>query len=273
MLALAACPGLAHAKSCVWKVTGPDGKVLYLGGTLHRLQSQDYPVPAAYNRAFELSQRLAFEDPPPSVGAGQSLEKRALYPKGDELKNHVDPRTYEYVLKVFGRAGTPPEKVARFRPWYLAFLVSSGKTNSGPGVESYFSGRAQIYHRSIEGLESNDAHLAVFSGLSDRQGEAFLLLRFIAVKDVGKADDSKLSAAWRNGDADYLQRYVHAEYRDYPAMADRLLGERNRAWIPKIESWIKSNQTYFVLAGAGHFGGPNGVIALLRARGYQIEQW
>lgn len=273
MLALVAFPGLAHAKCCVWKVTAPDGKVLYLGGTLHRLRSQDYPLPPAYNQAFELSQRLAFEDTPGAVSAIDRLEKLGVYPKGDELKNHVDPRTYAYVLKVFTRAGMTPENVARYRPWYLTFLLSSGKAGRGPGVENYFWNRAKTNHRGIEGLESTSAHLAVFSELTDRQGEALLLLRFIQNKDDGKMDSAKLSTAWRNGDADYLESFVRVEYRDFPAMANRLLGARNRAWIPRIESWIKSSQTYFVLAGAGHFGGPNGVISLLRARGYQIEQW
>jgi uncharacterized protein YbaP (TraB family) len=30
---------------------------------------------------------------------------------------------------------------------------------------------------------------------------------------------------------------------------------------------------YFVIAGAAHFGGNGGVVALLRSRGYTVEQW
>jgi len=35
---------------------------------------------------------------------------------------------------------------------------------------------------------------------------------------------------------------------------------------------LRSGKTYLVVAGAAHMGGPNGVLALLRARGYRIEQ-
>jgi uncharacterized protein YbaP (TraB family) len=42
--------------------------------------------------------------------------------------------------------------------------------------------------------------------------------------------------------------------------------------IPKIEGYLRSGKTYFVVAGAAHMGGDNGVLALLRQRGYRIEQ-
>jgi hypothetical protein len=43
-------------------------------------------------------------------------------------------------------------------------------------------------------------------------------------------------------------------------------------WIPKIDRLLQSNETYFVIVGAGHLGGPDGLLALLRQRGYKVEQ-
>jgi len=269
-----AIPAIAlQAKTSVWKITSPSGQVLYLGGSQHRLKGTDYPLPSAYNQAFDLSQRIAFEESPEDpTGAVKRLEKSGLYPKGDQLRNHVDPRTYDYLTKFFGRMGVSPEKLASCRPWFLVYMLSSGG-GANPGVEAYFAGRAKTHGRPIEGLESNSEHLQIFSGLSDRQSEALLLVTFIQAKGGSGADVTKMTAAWRAGNPDYIERMLRAEYRDYPAMADRLLTTRNLAWIPKIESWIRSGHTYFVLAGAAHMGGPNGLLALLRARGYQIEQW
>ena len=42
--------------------------------------------------------------------------------------------------------------------------------------------------------------------------------------------------------------------------------------MPKIEGYLHSGKIYFVVAGAADMGGSNGLIALLRNRGYQIEQ-
>ena len=49
------------ASACVWKVTRPDGKIAYLGGSVHSLRESDYPLPDAYMRAFNASSRIAFE--------------------------------------------------------------------------------------------------------------------------------------------------------------------------------------------------------------------
>jgi uncharacterized protein YbaP (TraB family) len=121
-------------------------------------------------------------------------------------------------------------------------------------------------------LETAQEHLEVFSGLSERGSEALLLMTFIPA-DKGSPDSSRMLNAWRNGDADFLARSMHNSFSDFPAMADRLLGNRNRNWIPKIEGYIQSGKIYFIVAGSAHMGGSDGVVALLRARGYRVEQF
>jgi hypothetical protein len=61
-------------------------------------------------------------------------------------------------------------------------------------------------------------------------------------------------------------------YREFPAFGERLIGRRNRNWIPKIEGYLRSGQTCFVVVGVGHMGGPDGLLSLLRARSCKIEQ-
>lgn len=264
----------SSTRTSVWKVTAPSGAVLFLGGSVHKLRSTDYPLPGAFNRAFDLSQRLAFEvDAEGSRRMGQRMDKIGLYPEGDSLRNHVDPRTYAYVVKVFGAIGMPEAKVARCRPWFLHLLIGSTASGGNLGVERYFERRAAATGKKIDSLESAEEHLRVFSGLSPREAEAVLLLTFIPRQGKGGDVRDTLTKAWKRGEADALARFIHQAYADFPAMAERLLGARNRAWIPKIEGYLRSGQTYFVLAGAAHMGGRDGVVALLRARGYAVEQW
>ncbi len=47
------------------------------------------------------------------------------------------------------------------------------------------------------------------------------------------------------------------------------LGQRNKNWIPKIENNIKNGQV-FIAVGAAHLPGENGVIQLLRNKGYKV---
>jgi uncharacterized protein YbaP (TraB family) len=262
------------AGSCVWRVRDAKGHSLYLGGSVHALRGTDYPLPGAYNMAFDASQRLVFEiDDRAMKGAMNTLEKGGVYRRGDSLKNHVDPRTYDYLRRFFGIIKVPEENFSRYRPWFLALMLQSPELHGlSPdlGVEGYLARRATANHKPISGLESAREHAQVFSGLNDQEAEAILLLTFIPQKSGGS--ESALTTTWRQGDADRLTRLTKEGYADYPAFAERLLDARNRNWIPKIERDLQSGKISFVVVGAAHLGGPTGVVALLRQCGYQVEQ-
>jgi uncharacterized protein len=278
LLLIALClPGVRAeaASGCIWKITGPVGGTLYLGGSIHELRSTDYPLPSGYNRAFEASSRVALEvDPKALESSSTGLLKAGKYPKGDSLKNHVDPRTYDYLRRVFALLKIPEDKFSRYRPWMLVLLLESSGAQGFShdlGVDEFITNRARSNGKPIVGLESSDEHGAVFSGLSERQSEALLLVSFIPAGNTAGEGDRTLRA-WRAGDVETIARSLHAAYADFPAFADRLLGARNRRWVPKLESYLKSGQTYFVVVGAAHLGGGDGLLALLRARNWKLEQ-
>jgi uncharacterized protein YbaP (TraB family) len=257
----------------VWTVTGPGGGILYLGGSFHALRPIDYPLPPEYNRAFDASSRIVFEEDPKTASAAfKALVKAGQYPKGDNLQNHVDPRTYEYLKRFFKLRHVPEEKFRSYRPWLIDLLLSAPPPQySRLGVEPFFWARAVANSKRTSGLESTGEHNHVFAGLNDRESEALLLTLFI---NAGREQPhgAMVFEAWRRGDVETLARLTRDSYSDFPAMAVRLLDDRNRNWIPKIESYLRSGETYFVIAGAAHMGGPNGLLALLRARGCKIEQ-
>jgi len=51
---------------------------------------------------------------------------------------------------------------------------------------------------------------------------------------------------------------------------DFLLRRRNLNWIPVMSRMMSDKPTLFAV-GAGHLGGPFGVVALLRKAGYRVE--
>jgi uncharacterized protein YbaP (TraB family) len=267
------CMSDARAKCCVWSVTGPGGEMLYLGGSFHALRPIDYPLPPEYNRAFDISSRIVFEEDPKTGSAGfKALMKAGQYAKNDSIKNHVDPRTYDYLKRFFQLRGVSEEKFKEYRPWLIDLLLSAPPPEySKLGVETFFWRRAVANSKRTSGLESTSEHNHVFAGLNDRESEALLLTLFI---NAGREQPhgAMVFQAWRSGDAETLGRLTRDSFSDFPAMAVRLLDARNRNWIPKIESYLRSGERYFVIVGAAHMGGPNGLLALLKARGCKIEQ-
>src|SRR4051794_26587521 len=245
----------ASGASCVWKVTSKDGHVLYLGGSFHALRPTDYPLPAQYNGAFDASTRIVFEDDPKGGAAAfQALLKAGRYRKGDSLKNHVDPRTYDYLRRFFALRGVAEDKYDRLKPWLLDLILSSPPPEYYElGVEQFLTKRAKATSKPIFGLESNKEHNNVFAGLNDRQAEALLLTMFI---NAGR-DDTKgpnMFDAWRHGETDLLARTTADSFRDYPYMATRLLSARNHNWIPRNRGF--STQRPHLLRGSG--GGASG---------------
>jgi len=265
----------AGAASSVWKVTSGTN-VVYLGGSIHALKSTDYPLPAAYNRAFDASDRLVFEvDPKALQESSKGILKAGEYPKGDSLKHHVDPRTYDYLRRVFRLLNIAESKFARYRPWFLSLVLQAPALHGMSetlGVEEFLLRRARANSKPVSGLESAREHADVFLGLTDRQSEAMLLMMFLPTQRSRGSTGDEIARAWRRGDADTDTRIMLDEFRNFPSLADRFLTDRNRKWIPKIEGYLQSGKTYFVVAGTAHMGGPNGIVAILRARGYHIEQ-
>ncbi len=271
-----AAPAAPAGTTSVWKVSAPDGRgTLYLAGSSHALRSTDYPLPAAFNRAFDLSDALAMEVSPADASRmGAMLEKRMTYPPGQTLREHVDPRTWEYLRRIAVRTPAQEARLLRLRPWAVAMrLEAPGRSefSGGLGLESYFQSRAVARRKPTAGLASLEDHVRVFSGLGDRDAEAVLLVSLI---DHPRSPETAArgTAAWRRGDAEETWRVTNARFRDFPAMGERLLAARNRAWIPRIEGWLRSGRTWMVLAGAAHMGGPEGLLNLLRARGWRVEQ-
>ena len=261
--------------ACVWKVTS-GSNVLYLGGSIHALKSTDYPLPRAYNRAFDASDRLVCEvDPKALAESSKGILKAGEYPKGDSLKNHVDPRTYAFLRRVFRLLKVPESRFARYKPWFLSLTLQAPALHGMSetlGVEEFLIRRARANSKPVFGLETAREHAELFLGLTDRQSEAMLLMMFLPAQRGSGTTGNEIVRAWKRGDADTETRIMMDEFSNFPSLAERFLTDRNRKWLPKIERYLQSGKTYFVVAGAAHMGGSQGVVALLRNRGYHIEQ-
>ncbi len=77
-----------------------------------------------------------------------------------------------------------------------------------------------------------------------------------------------LADAWKAGDAPTVERIVLQELRKEPGMYQRLLVDRNKDWLPKIEALFARKGRTFVVVGAAHLVGSDGLLAMLKAKGY-----
>jgi len=59
------------------------------------------------------------------------------------------------------------------------------------------------------------------------------------------------------------------EAPDMGGNAEVMIYRRNRNWIPVMSNYMKTSSCFFAV-GAGHLGGEQGVIQLLRNAGYTV---
>ena len=68
---------------------------------------------------------------------------------------------------------------------------------------------------------------------------------------------------------DKLIPMIQKQSPEFMNFADIFLYNRNKAWIPKIESEIK-DKSCFIAVGAAHLFGEEGLIDLLKKNGYSL---
>jgi uncharacterized protein YbaP (TraB family) len=289
-LAIAACSvpacGKAEEKpkaittgpSSVWLVE-KDGHRLYVGGTIHLLREEDYPLPDVFEQAYRESAKLVFELPPGSEGDGEvvlRMREMGTFPTGDDLPHHVSAETLKKVYRWASDNGFPQATLNRMRAWFVALTIAAFEyqqlgADANRGVDQHFEARAKEDGKPGEGLETVELQLSIFSNLSDQLQEELLMQTFSEAESVQK-DFAELITAWRTGDAPKLQELLFRDADKYPELMEDFLLKRNKAWVRPLLKYMDKGEVVFVLVGAGHLGGKGGVLELLKEKGCTVKQ-
>jgi uncharacterized protein YbaP (TraB family) len=262
----------------LWKVTSKNN-VVYLLGSIHYLKRQNYPLDNAMEAAFKDAKKLVFEIDLESAEGGQReqlMVLKGVYPDGRTLRDHVAPSTYALAEKQLKALGLDIQIFNQFKPWVTALTVLGLKLHAlgfdpGQGIDRYFFRKAKKERKETHGFETLEFQLGLFDGLSERVQET-LLLQSLGDADLTEAAVDAVVKAWASGDLKALDALLLQGMRDYPDLYRALIVDRNRAWLPKIESYLSQSENYLVVVGAAHLAGKDGLIEMLKARGHSVEE-
>lgn len=269
---------MAHAETSIWQVD-KDGDRLYLGGTIHVLSASDLPLPATFHTIYDATDVLVLE----TDIAQLMLPDNALrlltmlsYTDGRVLKDVIRPETYRKLEDYAAKERIPLQTFDRLTPAGVALTVLSLELAKAKiqheGVDKIFYSLAQAGGKPIRGLESIDEHLNYVAGMGEGVEDQFVNQ---TLDDAHKTREGlrTIIDAWKVGDAAALEKAVISTTpQDYPQLYAKLLVERNNNWVPQIVEMIKTPEQEFVLVGAAHLLGPEGLLKQLTERGYRIQQ-
>jgi uncharacterized protein YbaP (TraB family) len=268
----------AATRSFMWKATRQQGAV-YLVGSVHMLTKDFYPLAAPIEAGFKDSDLLVEEvDLAEMLAPDQqfSLLARGMLPAGQTLDKVVSPATMTLVNARVGSLGMPASALQQFKPWFLAMTLMAVEWekagfDAALGLDKHFYDRAQTEGKAVQGLETTEYQISRFDGMAMTQQDRFLA-ESLKDLDAEKASVQKIADAWKAGDLPTLERLVLQDVKDDQFMYQRLLVERNRNWLPKIEALFARRGRAFIVVGAAHLVGPDGLIAMLKAKGARVDQ-
>jgi hypothetical protein len=275
LVLFAACAPVS-AGSAVWKVQ-KGARVLYVGATCHILRPSDYPLPPEFERAYQSCDALVFETDIASLedpATQQKLLAESVYQDGTTIRDHLSPAAYGKLKDYCASNDIPLLALQQFKPAMLVVALTTMELKklgvNEHGVDLFFHRRAGEDGKPVAGLETVDEQIAFLLAMADGHEDLFVSYAMDDMQNI-KRDFDVMAAAWRKGDADGLNKMMVAELKDrLPLLYKRLITDRNARWLPALDGYLKSPQVEFVLVGAGHVVGPEGILAALRQKGCKI---
>ncbi|MGM1047162.1 MAG: TraB/GumN family protein [Bacillota bacterium] len=265
------------ARGFMWEVEN-NGNTVYLVGSMHIADDSFYPLRSEIEDAFVEADYLGVEiDISKAVNEEQQklIMNMGMYQDGTTLKDHVSKETYAKVEGILKRNGMESNALDAFKPWVVETTISSLKSatagyEAAAGIDLYFIQSAVERKIPVLELESYKSQLGMFDGFSDKLQEKNLNATLDNFDTLGDSID-QMANMWKSGDDQQLLELTNSMAVD-PEYNKAMLVDRNIGMADKIDGYLKSDkkEEYFIVVGAAHYLGKDGVIQLLRDKGYTV---
>lgn len=280
---LLAWAGVAAAKGplYLWEVADGRGDVrAWLYGTIHVCDAGCFPLPVAVRKALAEADSLALELDPEDPALGPGLLRAAQLPAGRSLNDMLPAGLQPRLAAVLGQVGLPVEAAQRMQPWMVSTLLTLRAAQiagfgTEQGVDLWLARAARSRGQPLWALETVERQIEALGA----GGEAAQVASLVEVVELIERKDAEpyfrsLLEAWRRGDAEALDRLMREEATSEamaPMLAE-LIDSRNREMAESITVRLTSGKRPFIAVGAGHFGGVNGLLAVLAGKGFRVRQ-
>ena len=256
---------------------------LFLYGTLHVGTEAVTPFTHAVKQSLRASAQLALEVDPSDVGGmARLVGPMVMYPADDSLERHVPAATLAELKKVLPRYKLAEATVMRMRLWMVGMMLGLAEAEllgykASFGTENFLAAYAKTHGMPIVEVEGAEAQLKIIGG----EPEAVQLAALVdGLQDLASGKSTKklheIVTMWTSSDpktAEALLREAHTSKRPSErAFAKHLLDDRNLTMIARAEEYLRGPKTTFMAVGSLHLFGPQGLVALLRKRGYELRE-
>jgi len=281
----------ANPTSLLWEVKPKSDttKVAYLLGSVHIAPPEMYPLHPVIMDAWKKCNALAVELNIMDLDASSLMGDMTIIFKfislTEKLSDKLPNDLYLKVKEAFLKNEIPEEVIDMMTPLGASIFLGLGdlssmlldinEADSPIGIDMFFLMKAKDENKPIFELETIATQIAALESINDNIVP--YLQSQIKNMDNPDADINSLFTAWKNGDADAIERMINIPPTDNKAINDKIMNamlyDRNISMAKKIEEYLTDIKTFFIVVGAGHYVGDKSIIDILQKTGkYHIKR-
>ncbi|MBB6333226.1 uncharacterized protein YbaP (TraB family) [Chryseobacterium sediminis] len=258
-----------NENSLLWEVSGNGlSKPSYITGTFHILCSKDFEIKPKVWNALNKSESFVMEINYTDQNEMASIQKMMTADK--KISEQLTSEEAKNLDKILADYGTNLKNVDSQSSTSLYSLVATKAIpcpqNEVKMYEIELLKTALKNKKSVNGLEKVDDQTHAIS-------QAYDLKETISQLKLGNeyaVAAKKMTEAFKSENLKELDQLIkNPKFMD-KRQEKLVLTDRNKKWVEKMPEMMK-NQSSFFAVGSGHLWGENGLINLLKAKGYTVK--
>lgn len=252
----------------LWEISGNGLKQpSYVFGTIHMICNDDYFMTPVIEEKMKQCQNyyaeINFGDPSTTLAMQQMMiTDKGLSKRLDEdnYKKLADLLSENFDLNIQMFENMSDAAIASIIT-YKSFPCSEFKM-----YEMELLAMATKHQKKLGGLETVQEQMKIMSASLDIKASIQMLEE---IKSKGFEQNKQMVALYKKQAIEDLLEFMKSSSYMTDEVYNKLLTERNANWLKKMPSIMNENPTFFAV-GAGHLGGNDGVLQLLKSAGYTV---
>jgi len=266
----------------LWQIGGKPASFLY--GTVHVPDPRVLALPGPVVRALSEAD-VFYTEVPMDERTRVTIQRASLLPRGETLATALPKPLYDRTARYLRSRGYSIQVFFKQKIWALQVSLElldylPQMAESQP-LDMYLAERARTSGKRMAALETVEEQLAVLDGLTRAEQieileESLTLLE--AAERTGTSPARRLVDAYLRGDPEELRTTALAMVDTSKPLnqrqLDALIDQRNVVMAERILAALREtpDQSHFFAVGALHYPGEQGIVALLRAKGLEVER-